>query len=139
MTFTIATGLQNALAAEITVAIDGGVAAGGGILTVYDDTAARPASANDPVPGASVALAQFTLADPAFGAPANGTVTLNGLPIDVVGLADGTALWGRITDSDGNAVIDGDVGTDFVMNTTTVSTGVDVSLTAGSMTMSSGE
>lgn len=138
MAITIPNNVRSAGADAMVDLIDAG--SGPGTITLYDGT--RPASANTAV-STQTALAVFTLNDPAFGAAANGVKTLDvSGGIDTTGDDDGTATWARAEDSDGNTVFDGDVGTssaEFIVNTTTISNGVDVSLLSGSMTQPSGE
>jgi hypothetical protein len=59
------------------------------------------------------------------------------LPSNTTGLAAGTATWFRITTSGGTQVIDGDAGTggtDMILNTTTISIGLTVSMSAFTIT-----
>lgn len=139
MTIRIATALQNSMAAEVTAGVDGGAGAG----TVEIRSGAQPASANDA--DAGTLLATFTLNDPSFGSPASGVITLVTSPaITTTGSAAGTAGHARVKDSTGATQFDGSVGAsgsgeDFEMSTTTVSVGLDLELTAGTMTMPSGE
>jgi hypothetical protein len=137
MTITIPNPVRSAGADAMVDRVDAGAAAG--TITLYDGTRPGP---NDAVT-TQQALATFTLNDPAFGGAVDGVKTLDVTGgIDTVGLDDSTATWGRAEDSDGNTVFDGSVGTssaDFIVNTTTISTGVDVSLLSGTMTQPSGE
>lgn len=82
---------------------------------------------------ATTALLVYALDSPA------GTVTAGTLaattPITGTGLADGVATWGRIEDSSGAWVIDGDaggVGADafFILDSVSVTTGASISLLA---------
>lgn len=91
---------------EITALVDAGVSAG--LLKIYDGT--RPADADTAV-GVQVLLAQLTLSDPSAVAAASGVLTLSAITSDTSADATGTASWFRVTDSAGNAVYDGDVGT----------------------------
>lgn len=134
MATRIATGSRNAAADAVVDRLDAGLAAGK--LRVYSGT--QPASANDAVAG--TLLVEFSLADPAFGAAATGTATAAAIA-DTTGLADGTAGWFRAVDSDGVGHWDGSVGTtgqDLNLNTTTISTGVNVSVTSWTVTMPAG-
>ena len=111
--------------------------AGAGILRIY--TGAKPASA-DLAPTGTL-LGTFTVNDPAFGAAAAGTATLVVAPaLSTVGVAAGDAGWFRLLDSDGSTVMDGTVtvtggGGDLIMSTVTVSIGLTLQLTAGTITM----
>lgn len=138
MATRISTAARNAAADAIAVLVDGG--AGAGVIRVY--TGSQPAG-----PGTSATgtlLAEFTLNDPAFGAAATGVCTLDVSPaIATTGLAAGTAGWFRILTSTeaagtGLGVVDGTCGTSgeqLNLNTTTISIGVDVSITSGTLTM----
>src|SRR5690554_6658423 len=135
MAITIPNPVRSAGADAMVDRVDDGD--GPGTVTLYDGT--RP-GVNDAVT-TQTALAVFTLNDPAFGAASDGVKALDTDPaITTTGDDDGTATWARARDSDGNTVFDGSVGTsdaDFIVNTTTISTGVDVELQSGSMTMPS--
>lgn len=103
-------------------------------------TGTQPASANDVATG--TLLATLTLPSPA-GTSDNGVLTLNADPdLETTGAADGTAGWARVKTSAGATVFDGSVGTtgaDFTVNSTAITTGGIVRLTAGTLTMPSGE
>lgn len=110
--------------------------------TIDIRTGAQPATADDAASG--TLLATYTLAAPAFGDAATGTATLDATPIlTTTGLAAGTAGWARAKDGSGVTVMDGSVtatggGGDFTVTTTTVSVGLTVRLTAGTVTMPAG-
>lgn len=78
----------------------------------------------------------FVLGTP-FAPAASGAVLSPTLPSGVTGSAAGTATWFRIFKADGTTqVIDGTVGTsgaDLILNTTTISAGVAVSVTSFSI------
>lgn len=134
--------------ASRNAAVDGVVDrldAGSGAGTIDVRTGSQPATANDAATG--TLLLTFTLNDPAFGA-AGATVAGRG-DLDVtpalatVGLAAGTAGWFRAKDSDGNTVLDGAVtgeggGGELELSTTTVSVGLDVGITSGTVTQPAG-
>jgi hypothetical protein len=132
----IATATRNAAANAVTALVDAGPGAG----TVNIRTGAQPATANDPETG--TLLATFTLADPAFGAAVAGVATLDATPVlSTVGLAAGTAGWFRMFDSTGATVLDGSVstaGAQLNLNTTTISIGLTVEITSGTLTMPAG-
>lgn len=98
------------------------------LLRIYDGT--RPATGGT----ATNKLAEFTLGTPF--ASASGSATLSPtLPSNTTGLLAGTATWFRIVKSDGTThVLDGSVGTEMTLNTTTISVGVTVSVTGFSIT-----
>jgi hypothetical protein len=131
---------RNAAATAIAALVDGG--AGAGNLRVY--SGAQPATPATAPSG--TLLLDFTLSDPAFGAPAAGTVTLDITPaVTAVGLVAAEAGWFRLLDSteagtDGQGIVDGSVtavggGGDVELDTTTISVGVTVTMTALTLTM----
>ena len=79
----------------------------GGALTIY--SVARPVSADIPVELSS-ALAKFTFATPAFGAPDGEVETPAFLESPVVGAHVGTPGFARATTADGAVVADFSVG-----------------------------
>jgi hypothetical protein len=83
-------------------------------------------------------LAEFSLPNPCFGSSASGTGTANAIS-DTTGLANGTVGHVRVLDRNGNAVWDNDdvgtSGTQIVLNTTTISSGLTVSVTSWTVTM----
>lgn len=130
----LATTARNAGAAAMTALVDAGAGPG----TIQVRTGAQPATPNTAPTG--TLLLTFTLDDPAFGAPATGVQTLNGVPRSAVGVAAGDAGWFRALDSDGNAVFDGTVGitgsgAQLELNTVAVSVDLDVEITGGTFTM----
>lgn len=136
MAIRITTAVQNGAADSVVDAVDVG-----GAGSVEIRTLAQPANAN----GADVGtlLATFALPATAFGAAAAGTATLLGVPIATTGVAAGTAGHARVKNGAGTTVFDGSVtasggGGDFEMSTTTVSIGLDIDLTAGTITMPPG-
>ncbi|MFI6793662.1 hypothetical protein ACIBG4_40660 [Nonomuraea sp. NPDC050383] len=143
MAVRINTAARNASANAIAALVDGG--SGAGKLRIYSGSQpATPATAPT-----GTLLAEFTLSDPAFAAAVAGAVGLDTTPaLTVTGLANGAAGWFRLVDSaeaagTGLGVLDGSVsatggGGDLTMNTTTISTGVNVTINAGTVTMPSG-
>ena len=132
----LATATRNALAD----AFDDAVNAGSGAATIKLYSGTQPADANTGLSGNTL-LATFTLDDPAFGASSSGVITLAGVPRTTTGAAAGTATWARCETSTPGTVFDCDVGTasaTLILNTTTISVGVDVSITAGTITMPAG-
>jgi hypothetical protein len=104
-------------------------------IKVY--TGAQPANPDTAI-GAVTLLATFTLDGTAsFVDGAAGTIDLDATPvITATGVAAGTAAWARLADGAGAAMMDGSCGTasaDFVMNTTTVSVGLALAITSGSV------
>lgn len=138
MAIIISTAARNMAADAALALIDGGD--GDGILRIYDGS--RPAG-----PGTAVStqnlLAEVTLNSPAFGSADNGVATLDATSLSTTGITNGTATWFRVLDADEVAVLDGSVsatggGGDLQLNTTTISTGLTVEITNGSITMPSG-
>lgn len=138
MATRIPTATRNAMCDAAVDRLDGGSGAG----TIDVRTGTQPASANDAATG--TLLATFTLNDAAFGAAGAGTAGQADLDVSpaltTTGLAAGTAGWFRAKDSDGNTVLDGEVtatgnGGQITMNTTTVSIGLDLEITSGTVTM----
>lgn len=136
MAIHLAAATRTAMADAAVGLIDAGAAAG--TLKIYSGSQA--ASVADP---AGTLLATFTLEDPAFGAASNGVATLS-VPDTVQGSNTGTAGCFIVEDSNGNNIFDGSVtatggGGDLELNTTSITSGVDVSITSGTFTMPSGE
>lgn len=140
MTVRISTAARNAAAGAIAALVDGGSSSG--VIRVY--TGSQPATPATTATG--TLLLEFDLSDPAFGSPSTGTVTLDTTPaVTDQGQAAGTAGWFRLLDSTeaagtGLGVLDGGVtatggGGDLTLSTTTVSVGLDVTLTGFTMTM----
>lgn len=125
MTMGLATALRSARAQEIVDA-----AGTGAKLRIYDGS--RPATGGS----ATNLLAELVWTGEAIGTVSNGVITLN-VPDATTGADDGTATWARIVTSANAFVADMSVGTsgqDLNLNTTTISTGVAVSVTSGSIT-----
>jgi hypothetical protein len=143
MAIRINTAARNAAADAVANLVNGGT--GAGRLRIYSGSQpATPATA----PSGTL-LAEFTLSDPAFAAAASGSAALDVTPaLTDDGIAAGTAGWFRIVDSteaagSGLGIIDGSVtatggGGDLTLNTTTISVGVSVEITSGSITMPAG-
>lgn len=133
MTLRVSNAARSAAADAIRLLVDGG--ADEGELRIYSGS--QPAGPDTAITSQTL-LATFTLDDPAFGAASNGVTTLAGTPLAATGAANGTATWFRILNSSGTAIVDGAVGTsgaELNLNTTTVSSGVALELTSGSITM----
>lgn len=128
MTVRLATPTRNAMVAARGALWDGG--------TIEIRTGAQPATPETAASG--TLLATFTIPATAFGAPATGVATFDADPdLEATGAADGTAGWARVKDDGGATVEDGSVGTsgtDFIINTTAITTGLPLLLTAGTLT-----
>jgi hypothetical protein len=136
MTQKLSNAARSAAADAVLALLDAGAA--GGTIKVY--TGSQPAGPDTAV-GAQVLLATFTMdATRAYAAAANGVAAMDATPtLTATGLAAGTAAWYRMADSNGVAVIDGAVtatggGGEMQLNTTTVSVGLALELTAGTYT-----
>ena len=135
MATRLPTAARNAACDAVVDLLDAGSGAG----TIDVRTGSQPASANDAATG--TLLATFTLQDPAFGAASTGVATLDVTPaLTTTGLAAGDAGWFRAKDSAGNTVLDGSVtatggGGQLTINTVTVSIGLDLEITSGTVTM----
>lgn len=138
MTVGISTSVKNAALSGIRALIDAG--SGAGLIRIY----------NTPRPATGVAittqtlLAELTMASDApgsFADPASGSMALR-LPVaDASANATGTALWARIVDSDGNFVMDIDVGdllssADLKLPSTAITIGGAVNVVSGSISIS---
>lgn len=122
MALAFSTALRNARADAITSAVGSA-----GKLAIYDGS--RPASGG----AATTKLAEFTFSANIAAAASSGVLTLN-IPPNATGLVAGTATWARITTSGGTFVVDLSVGSDITLNTSTVSVGLTVQLTSGTIT-----
>jgi hypothetical protein len=130
--------LSASLANTLANAIDDSFNAGSGAATIKIYTGSQPATADTAASG--TLLATFTLGDPAFGAASGGVITLNGTPLTVAAAATGTAGWFRAESNGGSTltVLDGSVGTSgnqINLNTTSITSGVNVTITSGTITM----
>jgi hypothetical protein len=122
MAASYATTLRNAQLDAITTAVGSA-----GKLIIYDGT--RPSTGGT----ATNVLATFTLGTPF--APASSSATLSPtLPSAVNATGTGTATWFRITTSGGTFVIDGSIGAEMTLNTASISTGLQISITSWTIT-----
>lgn len=109
---------------------------GTGAGTIQIRSGTQPTTANDTATG--TLLATVTLIDPAFGSASNGVATLTD-PAAVNAVATGTATWFRGLDSSGATVVDGSVtatagGGDIELATTSITSGLSVDITGGTIT-----
>jgi hypothetical protein len=133
---TLPTATRNAMCDVLVDRFDAG--SGPGVIEIRSGT--RPASANDTATG--TVLAAVVLVDPAFGSASVGVAALSD-PAPVTGAAAGTATWFRGLDSDSATVLDGSVtatgdGGDLTLATTTISVGLTVDVTGGTIIMPAG-
>lgn len=114
---------------QVRDAIDGG--AGAGLWRIYDGS--RPATCGT----ATTLLAELTCSDPCAAAAASGVMTFSAITADSSANATGTATWSRVVDSTGTCCVDGNVGTagsDLNLNSTSISSGQQVSITSATLT-----
>lgn len=124
----LSTSARNAATGAISALVDLG--SGPGTIKIY--TGAPPATPNTAPSG--VLLATIPVGDPAFAAPVNGAATGTD-PASVNADSSGNAGWFRLADSDGNAVMDGDVtdsaGTGTLkLDSTTLTAGLPVDISS---------
>lgn len=129
---TISAAARNAMLDAATALIDAG--AGAGYIEIR--TGSKPAS--PAVAASGTLLVTITFNEPAFGAAVAGVATLDAAPaLTGQAVADGTAGWARVYDSDANAIMDGGCGTsgEFVnLDALAILTGRDVTVTGGTLT-----
>ena len=129
MALGMASSLRNARADQIKTAIDAG--AGAGLFRIYDGS--RPATCGT----ATTLLAELTFTDPSAAAASGGVLTMSAITADSSANATATATWYRNVDSTGTCVLDGSVGTsgsDLNLNSTSIATGQQVSVTSYTIT-----
>ena len=124
MAVTYSTAAKNARLDAVNTLINAG--SGAGKLKIRD--------------GSNVVLATLTLVDPAAAAASGGVLTFDFDPdiSDVSADATGTAANAIITDSDDTTIISGltvgTSGTDIVLDSTSITSGQTVTITAGTIT-----
>jgi len=129
----MSTALQNAIADRVVTFLDADV----GAAHIQIRTGGSP-GANNAATGTLLATLDFN--DPSFAAAVLGVATMDNTPVlSTTGLAAGTAGYFRITDNSGDVAFDGTItvtggGGDLELNTLTVSVGVTVEITAGTIT-----
>lgn len=133
MAINLSTAAQNAIVNAITALMDADV----GAASIQLRTGASP-GANNAATGTLLATLAFN--DPSFAAAILGVATMDNTPVlSTTGVAAGTAGYFRITDNSGDVIMDGTItvtggGGDLEMNTTTISVGLTVEITAGTIT-----
>lgn len=129
MTIHISAARRNAMLDSLVDAIDGGSP---GTITIFSGSQPADATGAD-----GTVLATFTLNNPSFGSASAGSVALVVSPaLTCTASATGTAAWARVKTSGGTVIFDGSVATsggDFTINSTSITSGQTVNLTAGSM------
>lgn len=114
---------------QVRDAIDGG--AGAGLIRIYDGS--RPATCGT----ATTLGAELTCSDPCAAAASGGVMTFSSITADSSANATITASWFRVVDSTGTCCVDGNVGTsgsDLNLNSTSIATGQQVSITSFTIT-----
>lgn len=125
----LSTTLRTAHVDAINTALNAG--ATGALMRVYNGT--RPATGG----AATTLLAELTCTKPAAPGAASGVLTFSAITKDSSADATGTATWVRFVDSTGAFVMDGNVGTsaaDYILNTTSITAGVEVSCSSATIT-----
>ena len=134
MALTVSTTARNAEMDALAAAVGNG-----GKLRIYDGS--RPAGPGTTVSGPNL-LVELTCASPFAGSASGGSLAIGSITPAAI-TADGTATWFRITTSGAAAnaagVFDGSVtatggGGDLTFATTTMTTGVTVSIASGTLT-----
>lgn len=113
------------------------------VITAIDANAS-PATLEIGTTGMAITLVVITLAnDPSFvrsGTPPNVVITMQGVPKSGVASATNTAAAARIKDGGGTVIVSGlTVGTsasDIILNSTSITNGQTVTITAGTITHS---
>lgn len=129
MTIGINATVRNSRLNAIRDAIDAGGAAG--YLRLYDGT--RPATGGT----ATTLLAELRPSYPSAANASSGVLTFSAITADSSADATGTATWGRLVTSASVFVMDFSVGTsgaDLNLNTVSISSGVQVSVTSATIT-----
>lgn len=133
-------GISNAVAIVVLDAkvdeID--IGAGTAVLKIYDGT--RPDKVDDAVTTQNI-LSEHNLSNPAFGNASDNNpgaiATANAISDDTSANNTGTATWFRVFDRNGDAVIDGNVGTsaaDLILDSVSITAGQRVSISSWTIT-----
>lgn len=129
-------GVSNVVALAMCNAIVDEIDVGGGTAQLKIFPTPRPADV-DTATGLT-AISTHNLPNPAFGNAADinpgARATANGMPNNATAAVGGTAVWFRIFNRAGTAVIDGNVGTsaaDLILNSVNISVNQTVSITSG--------
>jgi hypothetical protein len=113
------------------------------VAAAIDAHATLPGTLEIGTTGMAITLVAITLADPGFvrsGTPPNVLITMQGVPKSGTASATNTAAAARIKDGSGTVVVSGlTVGTsaaDIILNSTSITNGQTVTITAGTITHS---
>lgn len=135
MALSFAATTANAMLAIINTNIDAGASAGN--IRIYGGT--MPATADTALSGNTL-LAELVCSDPSAAAPTAKTLTLSAITQDASANASGTATFFRVTDSDNNVVLQGDVSATggngaLQLNTVAIVAGGPVQITSATFTL----
>jgi len=130
MALGLPTAIRNSMVQTIQAALD----ANGppGTLKLY--TTPQPATGG--AVGGATLLATFTMPNPSAPGASGGVLTFSAITPVMAG-ASGTAVWARFQDGSSNFVADctvGTSGTDIVLGTNILTSGLTVSITAATVT-----
>ena len=128
--YKISTAVANAKADAAVDLVDGGAA--DGHIVFYAGTVPATANTALDIPATHTILADMNFSDPAFGASVAGEATANAIDAGVA-VADGTATFFRVYDSDDNELFQGTCGTadaDAIMNSVSVQDGADFTVSS---------
>lgn len=135
MAWNVATASRNAALDAALDLTDAGASPG----YIEIRTGSRPANANTAATG--TILSTITCADPAWAAASGGAKVLDASPDLTDASADntGTAGWGRVYDSTGAAICDGECGVagsgkEFILTSLSVTAGQAVTILDGTIT-----
>lgn len=131
----ITTALRSAIAQDLIAAMAAGSTNPNPVLEIY--TGSIPASMGGAI--SDTLLATLTLTA-AVGTESNGVITFDAITEDSSADATGTAGWARVVDRDGGealylSVSDTGGAGDVKLNTTSIVSGVPVSITSGIITV----
>jgi hypothetical protein len=114
----------------------------GGVAKIIIYTGSAPANADAAATGSVLVTFDSThgpTQNPLFGSASSGTISLAGVPLTTAATGTGTAGYFRIYQNNGTTcVFQGTVGTasaDLILNTTSLTTGVNVTITSGTINM----
>lgn len=131
--------LASSVRAAMNDAMVDAIDSGAGTAVLQLRTGSAPAATTDAAAG--TLLASFNLPNPAFGASSSGVATANTIS-GTTGAAAGTVGHYRVVNRGGTCVWQsnsvGTSGTALVLNTTTISSGVDVTISSWTVTQPAG-
>lgn len=124
--------VRNAMLNAVRDKIDAGAL--GGTIKIYTGT--QPADGDTALSGNTL-LATLTFSGTSAPDAALGVLTFSAITEDSAADATGTATWARIQDSDGNKVMDVDVGlaaATIILNAVAIVIGGPVRMSSGTLT-----